>query len=525
MIFVAGVRIRLLNIPLERDEGEYAYSAERLLAGIPPYAESYDPKMPGLHLFYAVFLALFGRTAAAIRIGLLLVNLASVVLIFILGRRLAGTGAGATAAAAFAVTSLSQRVFGFTANAEPLLLLPVLGGTVLLLRAREYDRNWDFFWCGFLFGCAFLIKQCAAAFGAFAALYLLLTGLPRPARQRRRFLETYARFLTGLFLPFGLCCLLLLLAGTFRRFWFWTFVYAYRHVVSMPLSFGRDNLLSSLRAVTDSTFLIWALAAAGLILQFLDGNARRRSAFVSLFLLFSFLAMAPGLYFRPHYFLLLLPAIAMLAGIAFASTKNILARAGLPAASEWFPALLTAVIVLSPVPAEWNYLFRLSPRNISRATYGLNPFPEAQAVAEYIRGRSRPEDRIAVLGSEPEIYFYARRRSAARHVVVYPLMKNHASARKMQEEMIADIERTRPEFIVFVNVWTSWLAEPGADRLIFDWFESYSRKYYRKVGVVDLIDLARTEYRWDREAADYAPRSASWLAVYQKAFPGEQPPR
>ncbi len=33
---VIAIRIRLLRIPLERDEGEYAYAGQLMLQGIPP---------------------------------------------------------------------------------------------------------------------------------------------------------------------------------------------------------------------------------------------------------------------------------------------------------------------------------------------------------------------------------------------------------------------------------------------------------------------------------------------------------
>ena len=36
---VLAIRIRLLGIPLERDEGEYAYAGQLILQGIPPYEE------------------------------------------------------------------------------------------------------------------------------------------------------------------------------------------------------------------------------------------------------------------------------------------------------------------------------------------------------------------------------------------------------------------------------------------------------------------------------------------------------
>ncbi len=45
--FVLAIRIRLLGIPLERDEGEYAYAGQLMLQGIPPYKLAYNMKFPG----------------------------------------------------------------------------------------------------------------------------------------------------------------------------------------------------------------------------------------------------------------------------------------------------------------------------------------------------------------------------------------------------------------------------------------------------------------------------------------------
>ncbi|PYN18494.1 MAG: hypothetical protein DME05_00625, partial [Candidatus Rokuibacteriota bacterium] len=38
-LLAAVIRFRLLEIPLDRDEGEYAYFGQLLLAGVPPYAD------------------------------------------------------------------------------------------------------------------------------------------------------------------------------------------------------------------------------------------------------------------------------------------------------------------------------------------------------------------------------------------------------------------------------------------------------------------------------------------------------
>ena len=57
---VITIRLRLLGIPLERDEGEYAYAGQLMLQGIPPYKLAYNMKFPGTYAAYALIMALFG---------------------------------------------------------------------------------------------------------------------------------------------------------------------------------------------------------------------------------------------------------------------------------------------------------------------------------------------------------------------------------------------------------------------------------------------------------------------------------
>ena len=98
-----------------------------------------------------------------------------------------------------------------------------------------------------------------------------------------------------------------------------------------------------------------------------------------------------------------------------------------------------------------------TPDRFSRAVYGANPFPESVKIAEYLKNNTRPGDRVAVLGSEPQICFYAHRRSATEHIYMYGLMESQPLALHMQEEMIAQVEKSEPPFLVLVMVSTSWL--------------------------------------------------------------------
>src|SRR6476620_4118157 len=98
---VIAIRIRLLGIPLERDEGEYAYSGQLMLQGIPPYKLAYNMKFPGTYAAYAAIMAIFGQTIAGIHLGLLLINAATIILIFFLGQRLFSLTGGVAAATTY----------------------------------------------------------------------------------------------------------------------------------------------------------------------------------------------------------------------------------------------------------------------------------------------------------------------------------------------------------------------------------------------------------------------------------------
>jgi hypothetical protein len=100
--------------------------------------------------------------------------------------------------------------------------------------------------------------------------------------------------------------------------------------------------------------------------------------------------------------------------------------------------------------------FVQTPTQVSRTTYGTDPFPEAQLVASYIRANSSPEAHVAILGSEPEIYFLSRRHSATGYIYTYGLMEPQPFARQMQGEMIREIETDAPKFVVFADNIMSW---------------------------------------------------------------------
>src|SRR6266446_5775150 len=103
ILLVAAVRVHLRAMPLERDEGEYAYAGQLILQGVPPYKEVYNMKLPGTYAAYALIMAIFGQSPSGIHLGLALMNVISIVLVFLIGRRLLDEAAGVGAAISFAL--------------------------------------------------------------------------------------------------------------------------------------------------------------------------------------------------------------------------------------------------------------------------------------------------------------------------------------------------------------------------------------------------------------------------------------
>jgi hypothetical protein len=519
LVVVAGVRIRLRDCPLERDEGEYAYAGQLILEGIPPYQLAYNMKMPGTYLAYAAMMAVFGQTPAGIHLGLLVVHLATLGLLFQLARWFCKGSGAAVATAAFGVMTLSPAVLGLAAHATHFVLPPALAGVLLLLRAEVRGGSLGYLTSGFLFGVAFLMKQPALVLGCFGGLFLIYLQLRRRPIRWQVAAWRVGVFTFGGVLPFLLVCGWLTAAGVFPRFWFWTISYAREYSSLVPLADGWINARASLLALFRAAPCPWAVTGVGLVALCVTRLAAWQRLFLVGWLLFSFLAVCPGLYFRNHYFILLLPAVALLIGLAVGQVESALARPGYGPGLRYVPLVLALLACGQSLYADRTLFFSLSPREASLSVYGPALFIESLDIARFIQKHTGPEDRIVVLGSEPQIYFYAHRHSGTGYIYTYPLTEPQPFARHMQEEMIREIETNRPAFVVFFQFPNSWLVRPTSNRLLFDWFKDY-RRGLELVGVLHPIGPRQWEEVWGPEASTTDLGSSYFVAVFRR--PGSE---
>jgi hypothetical protein len=324
-----------------------------------------------------------------------------------------------------------------------------------------------------LLGAAFVVKQHGAAFALVGLAWIALA--PRGRRA-----GDLAAFAAAAAAPFALTALVLLAAGGFESFWFWTFTYARAYVSQVPLSDAPRGLARSGAEIVSAAPLAWGLAGLGLVCTLagrLPGGARAGARLAAL-ALGSFAAICPGWFFRQHYFLLLLPAVAVLLAVglrAAALGLGGLVR-GRPRAAAWAGVALLVLVVADGLWRGRLLFFRWSGVEATRQTYAYNPFAEAQEVARVVSQLTRPDERVLVLGSEPEICFYARRRSATGFIYMYSLMEEHEHAAELRRRMMREVDERAPDVIVYVAVPGSW-ARRGGDYSAFDaWVERLTRE-------------------------------------------------
>jgi hypothetical protein len=516
VLLVGFIRVRLLDMPLERDEGEYAYAGQLILQGIPPYELAYNMKLPGTYFAYALGMAVFGETSAGVHLTLLAANALTIIFVFLLARRLFGTMAGLVACASYGVMSVSVPVLGMAAHATQFVVLFAVPATLLLLQADETKRTRTLFFSGLLYGLAFLMKQQGICFCLFGCLFVVVRAMREKSLFSTGFVKKACAFGGGILLPFGLTCLLLAGAGVFSRFWFWTFTYAHSYVTAESWEDGVRFLAGYLRGTFDMASGFWLILILGLPFALFNKGIRRQTVFAVMFGLFSFFGVAIGLYFRTHYFLMALPAFAILLGAAVTAMQRAMRFQVFTDVFKSLPPILFATALAWVVFYESQYFFEWSPVQNCRVIYGLDPFEESIAVAQYIRGHSAPDARIAVVGSEPEIYFYAHRHSATGYIYTYALMESQPNAARMQQDMIREIETNQPDFLVYVSFGNSWLFQPRSDRTILDWSEQYAGRFYEPVGFVRKNSAGEIECSWGDNVKNHRNDSGEFVAVFRR---------
>lgn len=512
-----AIRWRLRDMPLERDEGEYAYAGQLILQGIPPYELAWNMKFPGTYLAYAILMAVFGQSPGGIHTGLILVTSLSALFVFLIGRKLMGELGGLMSAALFTFLTAAPLACGLAGHATHFVVLFVCAGTFALLKGEENKSAWWILAGGVAMGAAITMKQHALVFALGAGIWLACWR----CGQSGKLLRYSSAYAAGVAFPLVVMAGTLALCGVWQRFIFWTIQYARQYVSILPLRAAPGQFVQGFGPVLASGIWIWFLGLLALGLVFLRA-ARRQAAVVGAGLLLAGLvATAPGFYFRNHYFLMAMPGLALLNTALLLALADWLKRIPQARWLRFIPACLFCAVAGDLVIRNADIWVESPPFEACRKLYGYNPFPEAGEIARYIRTHSAPEDTVGVLGSEPEICFLSHRHSASGYIYVYPLTEIQPLAGIMRPEFMREIEAAKPKCVVYVNILPSWrtIIVPGETQKVLDqfnqWWDGYSTNY-QLVGMVDMAEGKPSEFYWDEELSSRTNDKPADISVFRR---------
>lgn len=474
IILVTGtVRIPLLNIPFERDEGEYAYIAWRMDYKEVPYRDNVDQKPPGTFWVYRMAINLPFGSVQAVHFAAMLFVIASAYSLYSLACLFTGQFWAAIAACLFSALLSDPLIYGTEANTEIFMLLPLILAQRAFFAALPVEgrqKGWDAFYvclCGALTGAATAFKQVAFLNWPFLiALYPLFI----PGENRWKRTAWFGILSTiGLFLVWGLIVVYFAEQNALKDFIYSVFTHNLAYIQAVPLRARILDCMEQLQILAKSESVAWAFCAAGFVFLW---RARRVKLliFSAGWLLTSFAGVSASGYYFPHYFQQMLPPLCLVAALG----AEWFAAAPFWGLLPFWPRRAAAAVLLAVLPGIvlFPFLSTYTPDEAVRIIYpGNRFFAEMRELGARIAEMTNPEDRVYVFGAEPEVLFYARRASATRYIFLFPLYGPYEDAHQNQVTTANQIYLNHPAAIVFApNGLTSI---PGADQYLTEFTKSY----------------------------------------------------
>ena len=440
IVLVAAIileRLYTFHEAFERDLMAYMVVADRWLDGQALYADIWDNKPPMIHWTYALFARIFGPTPLALWAMGVSASVATMAGCYVAARRMAGTLAGLGAAFLWAFVSGDLPLQGNQPNVEVFMNAALVWAFALLLPART---GWSSYAAaGVLFALASLYKQVAAVV---AILMVLTYAVDRWRVESRLSTAIMPVLVIG---GIGLAAWAIVFAA------FWS-TGTYRDFVDAVFGFNRtyagdiiDNLFLTLNVYAQPARSLigyaplFVLVAGVAFLGFSRRGAPAERLLAAYLVGAVLMVMLPGKFF-PHYYQLVLPVLAIGAGVLFARTI---------AAREGLPVMLLLLSVLFLVAARGSQA-NISLMDIPSFKYGRHGVEseEIRQMADWINQTQPAGAHIYHWGAEPGVWFWSGRKPMTPFIFNFPLYGDSDLTRRYVDDQIAALNLNPPDLIV-----------------------------------------------------------------------------
>jgi len=437
------------------DEGIYLTLGQAIRRGVVLYREIHDNKPPLLYLSAAL-----AGNFSYFRLLIFIWSLLTIYIFFKLAQRLFPQNQPAVIASTglFAILTSLHTFEGNVANAENFMLLPIIGGFLLILNGKPLP----FFLSGILFSLAALFKV-PAAFDFLAALVFIFLLFFEKKLYALRY-ALYAIF--GFSLPFLITFIYFAVQKALWQYLVAAFFQNIPYLSSwVP---GKPQVFTLPLPLLSRTLLVAAVVFILFILR------KKVSLVAKLALIwFSFSLFAALLSSRPypHYLLQTLPSLSLSFGLVFLKSKE-----------RVVPLFLGLVLILSFFVFKfWHYpnfsyylnFYQFALKMKSQEEYFSFFGRQTETiyqVADYIQAHTQPQEQIFIWGTQPSIYALSRRLPVGRYTVAYHIIDFDG-----YQETIEALEAKKPGLIVKMK----------AEKRKFPELERFLKIHYIKVKTID----------------------------------------
>jgi hypothetical protein len=431
-----AVRLRWMDLPLDRDEGEAVTLAQQWgrAEGGWPYIDFLHQKPPLVPALVRLGMKINADPVQSLRVPALLWQAGTVLALFMLAalwaqrQKLSPALAGGFASAAYVLLMSLPQMQGPTACSESFMALPLLLSLGLLTLSQGF---WACLGAGVLVGVASLAKQ-----PALLAIFFMAFGIPGKEKLRHLIPLCAGALLVWLVLVIVWAnhAGLLGVRSLLDCLWLYNLRYA-----GQGLGLWLHGAWAAAKALAP-WLLLPSLLMALAISQGRDILQRR-------LLLALFLSMGLGILisgrFYPHYFIALAAPLALGMGLALSARQAIWVRL--------FAGISLAALLASAIPVWAHH----DGPELSRRIFGFDRFVQAPSVARAIEQADPRGQRLWIWGSEAQIYALTQRRPATRFLYHYPFSGEAPSVQGGDLEMVASLADPRLKVAVVLDALTA----------------------------------------------------------------------
>lgn len=432
------------------DSGVFLYFGWRILEGDVPYVDIWDHKPPVIYYLNALGLSLTNGS----RWGVWLIEFIVVFFAAYLGFKLFEKVFGKTAALVATFLWLFNLVFLLLSGnlTEEYALVLQFGSLLLFYKLLEGEaKTWFYLVIGILGGIAFLTKQTTIGLWVAYGIVLLIPGLTKQETKKRY--RHLGLMIAGIFLVLLLITSFFYFQNGLSEFLDQAFRYSFLYSKTQSTGiFERIKDAFNLKYL--SHYSLFPIAAIGIVLLISNQSDRKESKhgrlliIVAIDLIIEFLLInLPGHAYE-HYYITILPALAVFCGFAISKISFDLGDWQ----NRWFTPFLIAI----------SLIFLLTVGSLRE--YGSNLLSlrvgyDAEAIT-YVEENTESSETVFIWGTQHAmVNFYSKRASPTKFIYVSPLLRSGYTNEDIIMEFLEELEKELP--VLMIN------AEPKKGFMIF----------------------------------------------------------